>query len=134
MLFMLHPGVASVLLQMFPAMSGLFILVSLLWIVPAAAVYAHAANRNRDALLWALVTLVAGLLGVLLYVLLAGDGSVSVKRGRKTVTCPDCGSEQRVDSDYCTECGTSLSVTCPQCGQRNAPDNRYCPDCGTKMR
>lgn len=123
---------APVPLQMaiFPGSVLLFGL--LFWLVPAVAVYVHASNRNRDALLWAVVTLVAGLLGVLVYILLAGGGAGALTQRQDTVECPDCAQRQREANECCTDCGAHLWVDCRQCGHRNAPSNRYCPDCGTE--
>jgi hypothetical protein len=105
----------------------------LLWVVPAVGVYVHASNRGRDALLWAIVTLVAGLVGVLLYVLLAGSGEISTGRGRETRSCPQCGHSQPAERDYCTDCGAHLWVDCPECGRKTSPNHRYCPDCGAEI-
>jgi hypothetical protein len=106
----------------------------LLWLLPAFGVYVHASNRNRDALLWTIVTLVAGLVGVLLYVLLAGNGSVSVQGSAgNQLHCPDCNQQNPAGSEYCGNCGNQLWADCTNCGQRTPRSNQYCPNCGAQI-
>lgn len=108
-----------------------------LWLLPAYLVYVHARNRGRDALLWTAIVLVAGLVGVVLYLLL-GDSldrdsvgnSPTVGSGQ---ACPNCGARTETGARYCGDCGTELVAECPSCGARVSSDNSYCPDCGTGL-
>lgn len=109
-----------------------------LWLAPAYLVYVHASNRNRDAVLWAVITLVAGVLGALLYLVLGGStdrDSIGASPGRDaaTVRCPSCGHHNDAAAEYCTDCGATVARECPQCGARTGPDDRYCADCGTAL-
>jgi class 3 adenylate cyclase len=47
--------------------------------------------------------------------------------------CASCGTENRVGSRFCDNCGTALAVACPACGEANRSDARFCASCGTVL-
>ena len=47
--------------------------------------------------------------------------------------CASCGTENRVGSRFCDNCGTALAVACPACGEPNRPDARFCGSCGSVL-
>jgi class 3 adenylate cyclase/predicted ATPase len=47
--------------------------------------------------------------------------------------CASCGTENRVGSRFCDNCGTALAVACPACGDANRSDARFCASCGTVL-
>ncbi len=47
--------------------------------------------------------------------------------------CPTCGTENRPDRRFCSNCGSSLAVTCPNCGASNEPTDRFCGQCGQAL-
>ena len=47
------------------------------------------------------------------------------------VACDECHSEESVNYQFCTNCGTRLSTECPQCHQPLPPVGaKFCPHCG----
>lgn len=60
--------------------------------------------------------------------------------------CPQCGTGNRVDMQFCCGCGASIleveavqrrqdkpSYYCPHCGALNEADSVFCEQCGGKM-
>jgi class 3 adenylate cyclase/tetratricopeptide (TPR) repeat protein len=47
--------------------------------------------------------------------------------------CAACGTENRPERRFCSQCGTALSVACPTCGAENEPGDRFCGACGTGL-
>lgn len=67
--------------------------------------------------------------------------SSSKKSTRKTIPkkevkiCPNCGSENPDDSNFCMECGMKLDISndvnfCIHCGTEIVPGARFCMNCG----
>jgi RNA polymerase subunit RPABC4/transcription elongation factor Spt4 len=53
----------------------------------------------------------------------------------KTKTCPNCGSENPDDSNFCMECGMKLDISndvnfCIHCGTEVVPGAKFCMNCG----
>jgi class 3 adenylate cyclase/tetratricopeptide (TPR) repeat protein len=44
--------------------------------------------------------------------------------------CPNCGTQNREDAKFCSNCGTSLAAKCHNCSFKLAPDAKFCPNCG----
>ena len=49
------------------------------------------------------------------------------------VPCPSCGTENRPDRKFCSNCGSPLAVACPSCGATNLPGERFCGECGSAL-
>ena len=49
------------------------------------------------------------------------------------MTCPSCGSENRAERRFCTECGARLPPVCPACGARIEGPERFCGECGARL-
>ena len=49
--------------------------------------------------------------------------------------CPNCGSKNTSDSQFCMECGSTLknSKICPNCGTVAQSGDMFCAECGTKL-
>jgi class 3 adenylate cyclase/tetratricopeptide (TPR) repeat protein len=47
--------------------------------------------------------------------------------------CATCGTENRADRRFCSQCGNALSLTCPSCGTANEPSDRFCGSCGSAL-
>jgi class 3 adenylate cyclase/tetratricopeptide (TPR) repeat protein len=47
--------------------------------------------------------------------------------------CATCGTENRADRRFCSQCGNPLSVSCPNCGAANEPSDRFCGACGSTL-
>lgn len=54
----------------------------------------------------------------------------------ETWKCPNCGTENDGENNFCGECGTkkpeNLFWKCPNCGIENDAKNNFCGNCGTK--
>lgn len=59
--------------------------------------------------------------------------------------CPSCGALNPSDSDFCAECGSSMSLSyqnfndrneehCPVCGAPLKADSVFCANCGSQVR
>lgn len=49
------------------------------------------------------------------------------------IVCPNCRTENSIDSRHCLKCGTALVGSCPNCG-RDIPVNAvHCPRCGVNI-
>lgn len=130
------------------AHAGFLLLLLLLWLVPAYLVYVHANNRGRDAGLWAAVVLVGGLLGILLYFILAGPSG----RQPTTYNQPQGGPQtstaggQQAGTNWNTTQpqgrqqpaghadDTNSHVVCQQCGATNDHLANYCSNCGASLQ
>ena len=49
--------------------------------------------------------------------------------------CPNCQTENPIESAFCRKCGVSLQIqtTCPHCGHHNLPDSAFCNKCGQSL-
>jgi class 3 adenylate cyclase/tetratricopeptide (TPR) repeat protein len=47
--------------------------------------------------------------------------------------CPACGTENRSDRKFCSQCGTALALPCPSCGASNDPSDAFCGQCGSPL-
>lgn len=51
------------------------------------------------------------------------------------VTCPNCGTLNDADSQYCLSCGSPLhGITCPNCGSEIDEDSDFCEICHHYIR
>jgi hypothetical protein len=129
------------------------------WVAPAYLVYVHAKNRGRDAGLWAAVVLVGGLLGILLYFILADSGGsrggAYGQAGRGTRGQAGGGAHGQAGSRGTAGGGGQTggswnidqpqgdrnqtgsweqNVGCPQCGATNDRLANYCGNCGAALQ
>jgi class 3 adenylate cyclase/tetratricopeptide (TPR) repeat protein len=49
------------------------------------------------------------------------------------VTCPSCGTENRAEGKFCSECGAPLAGACGSCGTPLRPGAKFCDECGTRV-
>ncbi|HET7028137.1 MAG TPA: AAA family ATPase [Candidatus Limnocylindrales bacterium] len=49
------------------------------------------------------------------------------------VTCASCGTANRADRKFCSNCGSALAVVCPSCSSANLPGERFCGECGSSL-
>ena len=47
--------------------------------------------------------------------------------------CSRCGTENRPDRKFCSECAAPLATTCPSCGAANQPGEKFCGECATPL-
>lgn len=89
-------------------------------------VYRDAARRGMNALLWALVAVLApSLVGFLIYLLVRGNYS--------DLRCPRCGAPVREPFVVCPQCGAKLRSSCPSCAAPVEPDWKVCPRCAQPL-
>ena len=88
-------------------------------------VYRDAKKRNMDAAIWLLVVLVAGLIGLIIYLIIRSPiGSekseqplevkpthieTTIPKERTTKYCPMCGEKIPIDAQFCSYCGNKIS-------------------------
>jgi class 3 adenylate cyclase/tetratricopeptide (TPR) repeat protein len=49
------------------------------------------------------------------------------------MTCPSCGTENRADGKFCSECGAPLARACASCGTPLRAGAKFCDECGTPV-
>jgi hypothetical protein len=47
--------------------------------------------------------------------------------------CLRCGSENRADRRFCSQCGAPLALTFPVCSAHNEPGEKFCGACGAEL-
>ena len=47
--------------------------------------------------------------------------------------CAACGTENRPDRKFCSQCGAGLALACVACGAANLPGERFCGECGRPL-
>ena len=89
-------------------------------------VYRDAARRGMNAILWALVAVLApSLIGLLVYLLVRGNYS--------DLRCPRCDEPVRELFVICPRCGAKLRPSCPNCAMPVEPDWKLCPRCAQPL-
>lgn len=125
-------------------MAGELFLVAFVWGAVAFAVSIDASGRGRHAGFWAVLTLLTGLFGAILYGLVVlttddGPGDVSGPEAEpepETVrVCPDCSSEHGDAPDHCEECGAELGPgdDHPVGRRLMTGSRRYCSNCRSEV-
>ncbi len=104
-------------------------------------------TRSADifaALLAALLALVFGPIGVLLYLLLRPKQTLAEQYDRaleeeallreieEAPACSSCGRPVQADWQFCPFCEAELRHPCQQCGQLLNPEWKRCPHCGAR--
>src|SRR5436305_8355131 len=49
------------------------------------------------------------------------------------MTCPSCGTENRLGVKFCVECGAGLTRVCPSCSRPYEEGQRFCGECGAAL-
>ena len=89
-------------------------------------VYRDASRRGMNAILWALVAVLApSLIGLLIYLLVRGNYS--------DLRCPRCDAPVSEQFVVCPACGTKLRASCPNCAMPVEPDWKLCPKCAQPL-
>ena len=47
--------------------------------------------------------------------------------------CSNCGTENRADRKFCSECAAPLALLCTTCGATNQPGEKYCGECASPL-
>lgn len=89
-------------------------------------VYRDAQHRGMNAVLWALIAVLApALTGLIIYLVVRMDVS--------TVGCPQCQTPISPNYSLCPQCGYALKGRCENCGRTVESNWRLCPDCGKSL-
>ena len=89
-------------------------------------VYRDANRRGMNAILWALVAVLApSLIGLLVYLLVRGNYS--------DLRCPRCDTPVGEEFVVCPNCGAKLRPSCPNCAAPVEPDWKVCPRCAQPL-
>ncbi len=59
--------------------------------------------------------------------------AVNAVKGEEKIKCPECGTENANDSNFCQECGAKLKKVCPSCGEVLDNESKFCDKCGYKL-
>lgn len=54
-------------------------------------------------------------------------------RGKSTVKCAYCHTDNDADGKFCKNCGKLLGKTCEYCGATVDSDSEFCKNCGRKL-
>ncbi|TLZ51636.1 MAG: zinc ribbon domain-containing protein [Methanobacteriota archaeon] len=89
-------------------------------------VYRDAESRGMNGVLWLLVVLVAGLIGIIIYFVVRHDhrpplypayvpppwtptpGPAQAMPGATPLTCKNCGAALATGATFCSKCGTKV--------------------------
>lgn len=122
-------------------------LVVAFWVGLVVWAWRDIRTRSSDifaALLAALLVLIFGPIGVLLYLLLRPKQTLAEQYDRaleeeallreieQAPACPHCGRPVEADWQFCPTCETELRYPCHECGQLLDPAWKRCPHCGTR--
>ena len=47
--------------------------------------------------------------------------------------CPKCGTDNRENAKFCSECATPFRAKCSQCGAENSLGAKFCDECGASL-
>lgn len=103
-----------------PVLIGAIILVT----IQGTWIFLDARKRGENYWLWGLFGLMNTPGNLIVYLI--------VTRSKK-VTCPDCGKLFRAVNDACPHCGGATHA-CTRCGTEARVDWDYCPRCAQKLR
>lgn len=94
------------------------------WVLIALWMYRDAAKHKLTSLYWGLIGLCTNIIGLIVYLIYKHSLAI----------CPVCGTAQRTNHLYCTNCGKQLGTLCPHCGGMISPKDAFCPHCGKKVK
>src|SRR5580698_3272912 len=47
--------------------------------------------------------------------------------------CFGCGQWNKLDNEFCEQCGSALGMACDRCGRINSRNSRFCGQCGNAL-
>lgn len=134
----------GIVLQVIVALTGAFLLA--FWVSMVIWTYRDTRSRSRDifaALLAALMVLLFGPIGLMLYLLLrpretlaeaydrALEEEALLREIEERVVCPTCAQPTQTEWMLCPHCHAQLKRPCAECGKLLEIEWRLCPYCGS---
>lgn len=134
----------GIAMQVIVALSGAFLLA--FWLSMVIWTFRDIRSRSRDifaAILAALMVLLFGPIGLMLYLLLrpretlaeaydrALEEEALLREIEDRVVCPTCGQPTVEDWMLCPHCHAQLKRPCSECGRLLEMGWRLCPYCGS---
>ena len=134
----------GIAMQVIVALSGAFLLA--FWLSMVIWTFRDIRSRSRDifaAVLAALMVLLFGPIGLMLYLLLrpretlaeaydrALEEEALLREIEERVVCPTCGQPTAEEWMLCPYCHTQLKRPCSECGRLMEIEWRLCPYCGS---
>jgi len=127
---------------LFPAqLYGLLGTVGLIQLALAVWVFIDADGKDQNPVLWAVLVLFTGIVGVVVYLLASPDlvqraaaaaaRPIILDPPAATRSCIGCGAQTETDFKVCPFCGCSLR--CPECDNPLQSGWRICPTCATPI-
>ena len=116
----------AVSLVLLPFIFLLAVVILAIPVVIGVYVYRDAEARGMEALVWALIAVLApGFVGLIIYLV--------ARRDHVKLSCPQCGEEVGESYATCPRCGQKLAASCLSCGTPLKADWKLCPRCGTEI-
>ncbi|MFX1521688.1 MAG: zinc ribbon domain-containing protein [Promethearchaeota archaeon] len=103
-----------------PFMAVIFIVAILL----AVWVYRDAEKRGESGILWLIIVLITGIIGLIIWLIVRGDKPVISSEPTTKVPPPP----QTVQTTQITD-----SQFCPNCGAKVQPNSVFCANCGASL-
>jgi hypothetical protein len=87
---------------------GIIIIVYAIWIAVGIWVYKDAKKRGENAVLWLVITIFGGLIGLLIW--LAIRPPIGGRKSLPDRMCPNCGRSIPMDAKICPYCGKKFET------------------------
>lgn len=116
-------------------MSAHVLVAAFLWLLVAVAVGVNAIDHDRSPFFWGVLTVLTGLIGVIVYLVVIGNELDDPDRTEGVVVCPNCSTRHPDSPAYCSDCGEPLETepkTSTASMIRSGPD-AYCGNCQTRV-
>ncbi|MHA2060947.1 MAG: zinc ribbon domain-containing protein [Candidatus Sifarchaeia archaeon] len=103
-----------------PIMAAIFIVAILL----AVWVYRDAEKRGESGILWLIIVLITGIIGLIIWLIVRGDKPVISSKPATKVPPPPptVQTAQTTDAQFCPNCGASIQ-----------PNSLFCANCGASL-
>lgn len=94
------------------ALGSLFCLIPLIWFIIAIMlciwVYRDAESRGMSGPLWLIIVLIAGIIGLIIYLIVRGERRAAPPPASTSRFCPNCGRSIPSEVKFCPHCGKAL--------------------------
>jgi hypothetical protein len=93
-------------------------------ILLAVWVYRDAEKRGESGILWLIIVLITGIIGLIIWLIVRGDKPVISSEPATKVPPPPptVQTAQTTDAQFCPNCGASIQ-----------PNSIYCANCGASL-